>query len=1014
MRRQTFCIRYRRVLWNTFLSTVIVLAMLTAVAFASPDVSINFDEIKGWYFNGPNQYSDWFVFPQQSNAIVVVGSITSDGVYHYLEYWKERTPWQWSPDVTDYVDPSPGTWGLNLIVYHSKSAQTDDYFRAKTDTSHYTGWVYFEVDIVGTYCVDFIGRYPYKFNGFVEAINSIILYQGVKYRIENPSNNKFLSVYGPWDFGDEKGWNLLQAVARAGPGSSWDFSVSNTGKYLFVATGSPQTQSSDEYFYLKVFPSSVSISLTDPKTHSCPNFIMPFYEYQLIGQVQIPSPYTSGGTGNIEFWVKPPNKDWMKVGTAPVTISNGVGTASISWTSPETSGAYSFKCVWTGNDYVTPMESDVKTLPFQKGLPFLLTIWPGDAVRYGDVLNVGACLKAYDYNGRALVGKTLFLYYLPPGSSSWVQLSSGTTGSDGCASFPARFKDVGDVSFKVVFPGDSSWYGVESSPQKYTVLKASSSVSVIKPTDGSTIKFGDSVTVTARVVTSKGVSGANSQGTINFYYQPLGGGSWVQFCSQPFSVTETDNGFAVERSCTWTPPAPGTYYLTANWQGNEHYEASEAIPVRVNVVQQYDVMFCTSGLPSGVTWGVTVGGSRRTSSQQCLTVTGLTGQQSYAYDSEVATSDTKYACASGCTGTVSSSTTVTATYAVSQYLLTISSSAGGTTNPAPGSHWYDRGAAVQVTATPSSGYVFDHWELDGQVAGTSTSITVTMDKPHNLVAVFKQQVTPTVNVIVVVSGLDGRIYYRTCLTGCSYIRLASGSTPDTPAAVYVGGKLYIAVRGGDGSVYFGRVDSIGSSSVVWQKLPGSTPSKPALATDGSKIYLVVRGGDNRIYVNVYDTVSGTWSGWKPLKSGSTVKGPAAVYMGGKLHLVVVGADGKSIYYGQADPSMLSVTWAPVSGSTDVEPSLATDGSRLYLSVKGLDYRVYVRVWSGSWGGWERVPTGSTPSSPAATYWSNNLYLIVRGGDSSIYYTRRLGANSYDAWKRLGGSTLNAPSATPGP
>ena len=160
--------------------------------------------------------------------------------------------------------------------------------------------------------------------------------------------------------------------------------------------------------------------------------------------------------------------------------------------------------------------------------------------------------------------------------------------------------------------------------------------------------------------------------------------------------------------------------------------------------------------------------------------------------------------------------------------------------------------------------------------------------------------------------------------------------------------------------------------------------------------------------------SGTWSGWKPLSSGSTVKGPAAAYMGGKLHLVAVGADGKSIYYGQVDPSTLSVTWAPVSGSTDVEPSLATDGSRLYLSVKGLDYRVYVRVWSGSWSSWEWVPTGSTPSSPAATYWSNNLYLIVRGGDSSIYYTRRLGANSYDAWKQLGGSTLNAPSATPGP
>ena len=519
---------------------------------------------------------------------------------------------------------------------------------------------------------------------------------------------------------------------------------------------------------------------------------------------------------------------------------------------------------------------------------------------------------------------------------------------------------------------------------------------------------------------------------VTFYTDPANTGSITVSGSGKGTGTYYHGGQGAfdKISCTncYTVTAnPPSGYTFAGWRTTGSVSVSDSLQQTTGLVvngpgtitaiftqQSYSVTFCTSGLPSGVTWGVTVGGSRRTSSQQCLTVSGLTGQQSYAYDSEVATSDTKYACSSGCSGTVSSSTTVTATYAVRQYLLTISSSAGGTTNPAPGSYWYDRGVSVQVTATPSSGYVFDHWELDGQVAGTSTSITVTMDKPHNLVAVFKQQVTPTVNVIVVVSGLDGRIYYRTCLTGCSYIRLASGSTPDAPAAVYVGGKLYIAVRGGDGSVYFGRVDSIGSSSVVWQKLSGSTPSRPALATDGSKIYLVVRGGDNRIYVNVYDTASGTWSGWKPLKSGSTVKGPAAAYMGGKLHLVVVGADGKSIYYGQADPSTLSVTWTPISGSTDVEPSLATDGSRLYLSVKGLDYRVYVRVWSGSWSGWERVPTGSTPSSPAATYWSNNLYLIVRGGDSSIYYTRRLGANSYDAWKQLGGSTLNAPSATPGP
>ncbi|MEM0302074.1 MAG: CARDB domain-containing protein, partial [Archaeoglobaceae archaeon] len=43
-----------------------------------------------------------------------------------------------------------------------------------------------------------------------------------------------------------------------------------------------------------------------------------------------------------------------------------------------------------------------------------------------------------------------------------------------------------------------------------------------------------------------------------------------------------------------------------------------------------------------------------------------------------------------------------------------------------------------VTATASSGYIFDHWELDGNNVGTSPSYTVTMNAPHNLVAVFRQ------------------------------------------------------------------------------------------------------------------------------------------------------------------------------------------------------------------------------------------------------------------------------------
>ena len=60
-------------------------------------------------------------------------------------------------------------------------------------------------------------------------------------------------------------------------------------------------------------------------------------------------------------------------------------------------------------------------------------------------------------------------------------------------------------------------------------------------------------------------------------------------------------------------------------------------------------------------------------------------------------------------------------YWKTQYQLAISSLTGGTTKPAPGSYWYDQGVAVQVSATPSSGYTFVNWELDAR--GLDNNIT---------------------------------------------------------------------------------------------------------------------------------------------------------------------------------------------------------------------------------------------------------------------------------------------------
>ena len=82
--------------------------------------------------------------------------------------------------------------------------------------------------------------------------------------------------------------------------------------------------------------------------------------------------------------------------------------------------------------------------------------------------------------------------------------------------------------------------------------------------------------------------------------------------------------------------------------------------------------------------------------------------------------------------------------------LSISTSSGGTTDPAPGTYTYDYGSPVTATASAYTNYAFDYWLLDGATV-FENPITVMMDSDHILNAYFER--IYTLNVIVQGSGV---------------------------------------------------------------------------------------------------------------------------------------------------------------------------------------------------------------------------------------------------------------------
>jgi hypothetical protein len=107
------------------------------------------------------------------------------------------------------------------------------------------------------------------------------------------------------------------------------------------------------------------------------------------------------------------------------------------------------------------------------------------------------------------------------------------------------------------------------------------------------------------------------------------------------------------------------------------------------------------------------------------------------------------------------------------YALTIITTAGGTTDPSPGTYSYTANSQVQVTAfLNTTAYLFDHWELDSVNVGSANPYSVLMEKDHTLKAVFSL-IPPPLQVSI--SPLSASILVGQSVTFASTV--SGGYTP---------------------------------------------------------------------------------------------------------------------------------------------------------------------------------------------------------------------------------------------
>lgn len=228
-----------------------------------------------------------------------------------------------------------------------------------------------------------------------------------------------------------------------------------------------------------------------------------------------------------------------------------------------------------------------------------------------------------------------------------------------------------------------------------------------------------------------------------------------------------------------------------------------------------------------------------------------------------------------------------------------------------------------------------------------------------------------------------------------------GRTFDAPGAT---GAVDVFMRGTDNRVFHNHFLG-GTNWSGWNPVEGmTTPSAPATTVLGGTLYVFARGTDDLIHFN---RNVGRWEGWQPVPGGERTQSAPGVAAG---VLVARRADG-AIRFNTFDGPTAWRGWkdVPDGGRTPSAAAITDFGAGFFLFVRGTDDGIHYKSLGSnreSWGAWQRVPDGLTPSAPAVA----RGLLLVRGTDDSIHHNSFDGTDRWTGWQRVpGGLTRDAPS-----